>query len=127
MIFLNGVFRTHRSHTLCAAVGKGYRDMLAADNLDIDNMRHKVQDYSLAGAYRRILIHPKDVSWSVEFHFFVFLIFRFVPICPLSFAFSSWSPLKRELIHYDDPKVPLVHTDVEILENKPAPVFLTGQ
>lgn len=49
-------------------VGQGYGDMLAADNLDIDNMRHKVRDYSLAGAYRRILICPKDVSWSVEFH-----------------------------------------------------------
>ncbi|XP_072528201.1 pseudouridylate synthase 7 homolog isoform X2 [Salminus brasiliensis] len=74
-------------------VGKGYRDMLAADNLDIDNMRHKVRDYSLAGAYRRILIRPSDVSW--------------------------------EVIQYDDPKVPLIYTDVEKLENKPVPVYLT--
>ncbi|XP_007244365.2 pseudouridylate synthase 7 homolog isoform X1 [Astyanax mexicanus] len=74
-------------------VGKGYRDMLAADNLDIDNMRHKVKDYSLAGAYRRILIRPSDVSW--------------------------------EVIHYDDARVPLVYTDVEKLENKPLPVYLT--
>ncbi|XP_030630385.1 pseudouridylate synthase 7 homolog isoform X2 [Chanos chanos] len=44
-------------------IGKGYRGMLSADNLDIDNMRHKVRDYSLAGAYRRILIRPQDVSW----------------------------------------------------------------
>ncbi|XP_030630384.1 pseudouridylate synthase 7 homolog isoform X1 [Chanos chanos] len=73
-------------------IGKGYRGMLSADNLDIDNMRHKVRDYSLAGAYRRILIRPQDVSW--------------------------------ELIHYDDPRVPLVHTDVEKLEGKPAPVYL---
>ncbi|XP_017340430.1 pseudouridylate synthase 7 homolog isoform X1 [Ictalurus punctatus] len=80
------IYPTHK-------VGKGYRDMLEVDNLDIDNMRHKVRDYSLAGAYRRILIRPNDVSW--------------------------------ELIHYDDPKVPLVHTDVEKLENKPGPVFLT--
>ncbi|KAF5907573.1 pseudouridylate synthase 7 isoform X1, partial [Clarias magur] len=50
------IYPTHK-------VGKGYRDMLTADNLDIDNMRHKVRDYSLAGAYRRILICPKDVSW----------------------------------------------------------------
>lgn len=63
------VFKTHRSHAFCVAVRTGYRDMLAADNLDIDNMRHKVRDYSLAGAYRRILICPNDVSWSVEFHF----------------------------------------------------------
>uniref|UniRef100_A0A673JWB9 Pseudouridylate synthase 7 homolog n=1 Tax=Sinocyclocheilus rhinocerous TaxID=307959 RepID=A0A673JWB9_9TELE len=74
------------------SVGGGYRDMLSADDLDIENMRHKVRDYSLAGAYRRILIRPRDVSW--------------------------------ELIQYDDPRVPLVHTDVEKLENAPAPVYL---
>uniref|UniRef100_A0A6Q2Z6T3 TRUD domain-containing protein n=1 Tax=Esox lucius TaxID=8010 RepID=A0A6Q2Z6T3_ESOLU len=38
-----------------------------ADNLDIDNMRHRVKDYSLAGAYRRILIKPSDVSWLVPY------------------------------------------------------------
>ncbi|XP_016431392.1 pseudouridylate synthase 7 homolog [Sinocyclocheilus rhinocerous] len=74
------------------SVGGGYRDMLSADDLDIDSMRHKVRDYSLAGAYRRILTRPSDVSW--------------------------------ELIQYDDPRVPLVHTDVEKLENAPAPVYL---
>ncbi|KAJ8262347.1 hypothetical protein GJAV_G00165410 [Gymnothorax javanicus] len=73
-------------------VGEGYSEMLKADGLDIDNMRHKVRDYSLAGAYRRIIIRPKDVSW--------------------------------ELINYDDPRIPLVHTDLEKLENKPAPIFL---
>ncbi|XP_054475868.1 pseudouridylate synthase 7 homolog [Anoplopoma fimbria] len=72
-------------------VGKGYRELLTADGLDIDNMRHKVKDYSLAGAYRRILIRPSDVSW--------------------------------EVIQYDDPKISLVHSDFEKLENKPAPVF----
>uniref|UniRef100_A0A8C7I2U7 Pseudouridylate synthase 7 homolog n=1 Tax=Oncorhynchus kisutch TaxID=8019 RepID=A0A8C7I2U7_ONCKI len=72
-------------------VGKGYREMLSADNLDIDNMRHRVRDYSLAGAYRRILIKPSDVSWSV--------------------------------INYEDPRVSLVHTDVEKLEDQPPPVF----
>lgn len=46
------------------SVGKGYRELLSADSLDIDNMRHKVKDYSLAGAYRRIIIRPTDVSWS---------------------------------------------------------------
>uniref|UniRef100_A0A665TYU7 Pseudouridylate synthase 7 homolog n=1 Tax=Echeneis naucrates TaxID=173247 RepID=A0A665TYU7_ECHNA len=43
----------------------GYRELLSADGLDIDNMRHKVKDYSLAGAYRRIIIRPSDVSWEV--------------------------------------------------------------
>uniref|UniRef100_A0A4W4GTY2 Pseudouridylate synthase 7 homolog n=1 Tax=Electrophorus electricus TaxID=8005 RepID=A0A4W4GTY2_ELEEL len=74
-------------------VGKGYRELLAADNLDINNMRHKVRDYSLAGAYRRVLIRPSDVRW--------------------------------EVIHYDDPRVPLVYTDVDKLEDKPPPVYLT--
>ncbi|KAG7252768.1 hypothetical protein CRUP_012656, partial [Coryphaenoides rupestris] len=44
-------------------VGKGYREMLEADGLDIDSMRHKVKDYSLAGAYRRVVIRPTEVSW----------------------------------------------------------------
>lgn len=39
--------------------------MLTADNLDIDNMRHKIRDYSLSGAYRLILIRPQNVSWLV--------------------------------------------------------------
>uniref|UniRef100_A0A673WYX8 Pseudouridylate synthase 7 homolog n=1 Tax=Salmo trutta TaxID=8032 RepID=A0A673WYX8_SALTR len=72
-------------------VGKGYREKLSADNLDIDNMRHRVRDYSLAGAYRRILIKPSDVNW--------------------------------EVINYDDPRISLVHTDVEKLEDQPPPVF----
>uniref|UniRef100_A0A4W5MPE7 Pseudouridylate synthase 7 homolog n=1 Tax=Hucho hucho TaxID=62062 RepID=A0A4W5MPE7_9TELE len=70
---------------------RGYREKLSADNLDIDNMRHRVRDYSLAGAYRRILIKPSDVSW--------------------------------EVINYDDPRISLVHTDVEKLEDQPPPVF----
>ncbi|XP_065133364.1 pseudouridylate synthase 7 homolog isoform X2 [Paramisgurnus dabryanus] len=74
------------------SVGQCYKETLAADNLDIHNMRHKVRDYSLAGAYRRVVIRPSDVSW--------------------------------ELIDYDDPRVSLVHTDVEKLENRPAPVYL---
>uniref|UniRef100_I3JQC5 Pseudouridine synthase 7 n=1 Tax=Oreochromis niloticus TaxID=8128 RepID=I3JQC5_ORENI len=45
-------------------IGEGYRELLTADRLDIDNMRHKVKDYSLAGAYRRVIIRPTDVSWS---------------------------------------------------------------
>uniref|UniRef100_A0AAR2IME7 Pseudouridylate synthase 7 homolog n=1 Tax=Pygocentrus nattereri TaxID=42514 RepID=A0AAR2IME7_PYGNA len=69
-----------------------HEDLLTVDNLDIDNLRHKVRDYSLAGAYRRILIRPSDVSW--------------------------------EVIQYDDPKVPLIYTDVEKLENKSLPVYL---
>ncbi|XP_061772862.1 pseudouridylate synthase 7 homolog isoform X2 [Nerophis ophidion] len=74
-------------------VGKGYKELLSADGLDVDNMRHQIKDYSLAGAYRRVLIRPSDVSW--------------------------------EVIQYDDPKISLVHTDFEKMENKPPPVFNT--
>ncbi|KAM3924768.1 pseudouridylate synthase 7 homolog [Leptodactylus fuscus] len=70
-----------------------YEEMLAADRLDIKNMRHRIKDYSLAGAYRKILIRPQDVSW--------------------------------EVVAYDDPKIPLVRTDIEKLEGKPLPIFNT--
>lgn len=72
-------------------VAAAYEEMLANDKLDIKNMRHRVKDYSLAGAYRKILIRPRDVKW--------------------------------EVVAYDDPKIPLVGTDVEKLDGKPLPVF----
>ncbi|XP_074235376.1 pseudouridylate synthase 7 homolog isoform X3 [Saimiri boliviensis] len=46
-------------------IREAYREMLTADNLDIDNMRHKIRDYSLSGAYRKIIIRPQNVSWDV--------------------------------------------------------------
>ncbi|XP_010585642.2 pseudouridylate synthase 7 homolog isoform X1 [Loxodonta africana] len=46
-------------------ISEAYREMLAADSLDIDNMRHKIRDYSLSGAYRKIIIRPQNVSWEV--------------------------------------------------------------
>nr|XP_028701994.1 pseudouridylate synthase 7 homolog isoform X4 [Macaca mulatta] len=46
-------------------IQEAYREMLTADNLDIDNMRHKIRDYSLSGAYRKIIIRPQNVSWEV--------------------------------------------------------------
>ncbi|XP_056429513.1 pseudouridylate synthase 7 homolog isoform X2 [Hyla sarda] len=74
-------------------LAEAYEEMLAVDKLDIKNMRHRVKDYSLAGAYRKILIRPQDVSW--------------------------------EVVSYDDPKISLVQTDIEKLEGKPLPVFIT--
>ncbi|XP_021046390.1 pseudouridylate synthase 7 homolog isoform X2 [Mus pahari] len=46
-------------------ISEAYREMLAADNLDIDNMRHTIREYSLSGAYRKIIIRPQSVSWEV--------------------------------------------------------------
>lgn len=49
---------------LCfVTVSEAYREMLTADSLDIDNMRHTIRDYSLSGAYRKIIIRPQNVSW----------------------------------------------------------------
>ncbi|XP_051889897.1 pseudouridylate synthase 7 homolog isoform X2 [Pristis pectinata] len=46
-------------------IGKAYEEMMAADGLDINNMRHKIRDYSLSGAYRKIIIHPQNVTWEI--------------------------------------------------------------
>ena len=51
------------ANSLYLTVSEAYREMLTADNLDIDNMRHKIRDYSLSGAYRKIIIRPQNVSW----------------------------------------------------------------
>ncbi|XP_019399112.1 PREDICTED: pseudouridylate synthase 7 homolog [Crocodylus porosus] len=46
-------------------IGDAYKEMLTADNLDINNMRHRIRDYSLSGAYRKIIIRPQNVNWEV--------------------------------------------------------------
>ncbi|XP_070611214.1 pseudouridylate synthase 7 homolog isoform X2 [Erythrolamprus reginae] len=46
-------------------IGESYKEMLASDNLDINNMKHKIRDYSLSGAYRKIIIRPQNVSWEL--------------------------------------------------------------
>uniref|UniRef100_A0A8D0DRY6 Pseudouridylate synthase 7 homolog n=1 Tax=Salvator merianae TaxID=96440 RepID=A0A8D0DRY6_SALMN len=46
-------------------IGEAYKEILAADNLDINNMKHKIRDYSLSGAYRKIIIRPQNVNWEV--------------------------------------------------------------
>lgn len=50
--------------------------------------------------------------------------FRVVKIHPKEALISFWN---REVINYDDPRISLVHSDFEILENKPAPVFNKGK
>uniref|UniRef100_A0A803T4Y1 Pseudouridylate synthase 7 homolog n=1 Tax=Anolis carolinensis TaxID=28377 RepID=A0A803T4Y1_ANOCA len=46
-------------------IGEAYKEILAADNLDINNMKHKIRDYSLSGAYRKVIIRPQHVSWEL--------------------------------------------------------------
>ncbi|KAL3851730.1 hypothetical protein ACJMK2_015451 [Sinanodonta woodiana] len=45
-----------------------YREALAHDKLDIENMRHKIKDYSLSGAYRKLLVKPKDFKWQTMYY-----------------------------------------------------------
>ncbi|XP_078409316.1 pseudouridylate synthase 7 homolog isoform X2 [Cetorhinus maximus] len=45
-------------------IGKAYEEMMATDGLDINNMKHKIRDYSLSGAYRKIIIRPQNVTWQ---------------------------------------------------------------
>ncbi|XP_028412402.1 pseudouridylate synthase 7 homolog [Dendronephthya gigantea] len=42
-----------------------YEELLSHDNLDIKNMRHKVKDYSLSGAYRHMVVKPESLSWEI--------------------------------------------------------------
>lgn len=67
------------------SVGEGYKELLSADGLDINNMRHKVKDYSLAGAYRRVVIRPSDVSWSVVHSYFPLILLLYVFTISLGF------------------------------------------
>ena len=34
-----------------------YEELLSHDGLDVNNMRHKVKDYSLSGAYRCVILY----------------------------------------------------------------------
>ncbi|AET38135.1 pseudouridine synthase PUS7 Ecym_2402 [Eremothecium cymbalariae DBVPG len=42
-----------------------YSDIMAKDNLDPDNMRRKVRDFSLSGSYRHIIQKPENVDYRV--------------------------------------------------------------
>ena len=37
--------------------------MLAADGLKEANFKHPIRDYTLSGAYRQMIMIPKDFSW----------------------------------------------------------------
>eukprot|EP00123_Amoebidium_parasiticum_P015545 comp23025_c0_seq1/m.36779 comp23025_c0_seq1/g.36779 ORF comp23025_c0_seq1/g.36779 comp23025_c0_seq1/m.36779 type:complete len:714 (-) comp23025_c0_seq1:696-2837(-) len=45
-----------------------YRALMAADGLDIDNLRHEKSQYSLSGAYRKVIIRPANMTWK-QFHY----------------------------------------------------------
>uniref|UniRef100_A0AAJ7TWR6 Pseudouridylate synthase 7 homolog n=1 Tax=Petromyzon marinus TaxID=7757 RepID=A0AAJ7TWR6_PETMA len=83
------VYPTHK-------VGDVYREMLSADGLDVDKLRHRVREYSLSGAYRKVIVRPRGMTW--------------------------------ELCRYDDSTVPLIATDLDLLEGRsPAPAQPEGR
>jgi hypothetical protein len=50
-------------------------------------------------------------------------------VCPFSrsLMLTSLCVFWREVVAYDDPKIPLFNTDVDNLEGKPPPVFASGK
>ncbi|GJJ07479.1 hypothetical protein Clacol_001681 [Clathrus columnatus] len=47
------------------SLGEKYREFLRKDGLDPDDFHRKQKDYTLGGSYRKILHHPKELSWMV--------------------------------------------------------------
>jgi len=46
-------------------LGKMYREMMKADGLDADSMFRPQREFSLGGAYRKILTKPNNTTWEV--------------------------------------------------------------
>lgn len=46
-------------------LGELYREFLRRDGLDPDNFSSKHKDYNLCGSYRKMLLKPQELSWSV--------------------------------------------------------------
>ncbi|XP_048740934.1 pseudouridylate synthase 7 homolog [Ostrea edulis] len=45
-------------------VGKWYTDLLAADGLTMEGLKHSNKQYALPGAYRRLIILPTGLEWK---------------------------------------------------------------
>nr|KAG5701897.1 hypothetical protein BaRGS_014962 [Batillaria attramentaria] len=41
-----------------------YKSLLEEDGFDINNMQRKQKDFSLPGAYRTVVVHPRDMEWQ---------------------------------------------------------------
>ena len=72
------------------------------------------RDYALPGDYRSLVLKPENVQWSVCPH-------------PSSLHHSLCSSVScRRSFDYDDIMQPLILSDLDTLEAKPAPVSLPG-
>ncbi|UJR33304.1 hypothetical protein I4U23_020754 [Adineta vaga] len=45
-----------------------YRDLLNEDNINIDQMKYHVKDYSLPGNYRQFIVHPGDIEYRIVYY-----------------------------------------------------------
>ncbi|CAE6473498.1 unnamed protein product [Rhizoctonia solani] len=45
-------------------LGNMYREFLRLDGLDPDDFKHKQKEYALGGSYRKVIHHPKALSWT---------------------------------------------------------------
>ncbi|KAF8760163.1 tRNA pseudouridine synthase D [Rhizoctonia solani] len=45
-------------------LGNMYREFLKLDGLDPNDFKHKQKEYALGGSYRKIIHHPKALSWT---------------------------------------------------------------
>ncbi|CAN6611080.1 multisubstrate pseudouridine synthase 7 [Trichomonascus vanleenenianus] len=47
-------------------VSKVYHEIMAADGLDINNMKRNIREFSLSGAYRNVVVRPGNVEWWIK-------------------------------------------------------------
>eukprot|EP00794_Sanderia_malayensis_P000513 gene513-1162_t len=45
-----------------------YTKIMADDGLTLADMKHKIKDYSLSGAYRYIVVKPENVDWNIVYY-----------------------------------------------------------
>lgn len=97
--------------------------------------QHATQSEGLLSG-RSLQTHPHQTHWcqlvSCSSSEFIWNIMLTAIVHDCSVTFQSWfvvfvAVVCREVIHYDDPRISLVHSDFEKLENKPAPVFNKGK
>lgn len=87
--------------TLCVGVvGQWYSELLAQDELCSEKLRCRVKDYSLSGSYRPLIIKPNETTWWGV----LLCSCVCVTVC-------------RSSIYYDDPKVQLLETDKDKLDD----------
>ena len=95
----SSLYPTHATHHT-------YHSLAAADGVDLRTCTHNVKDYSveaLKGAYRKVLVKPKDMKWCVG---------RKGGCAGCGANAGGWG-VCRELVRYADVTIPLVETDLD--------------